>query len=144
MCLQCGKPGFIYPDGEDPLAQEMANPLQYSCLKNPVDRRAWQATVHRVTKSLTPLKQLSTEHNQLICLHNQSAAITVSKGLDRYRLGVLQSKAPYYMSLTSWQRLGWKNQEIREALSRMVVQRQVLRHLINRQVGQPRFPRRPK
>ena len=29
------------------------NPLQYSCLENPVDRGAWQATVHRVAKSQT-------------------------------------------------------------------------------------------
>ena len=29
------------------------NPLQYSCLENPMDRRAWQAIVHRVTKSQT-------------------------------------------------------------------------------------------
>ena len=28
------------------------NPLQYPCLDNPMDRGAWQATVHRVTKSL--------------------------------------------------------------------------------------------
>ena len=35
------------------------NPLQFSCLENPMDRGAWQATVHRVTKSLTQLKQLS-------------------------------------------------------------------------------------
>ena len=27
------------------------NPFQYSCLGNPMDRGAWQATVHRVTKS---------------------------------------------------------------------------------------------
>jgi len=27
------------------------NPLQYSCLKNPMDRGAWQATVHGVAKS---------------------------------------------------------------------------------------------
>ena len=27
------------------------NPLQYSCLENSTDRGAWQATVHRVTKS---------------------------------------------------------------------------------------------
>ena len=27
------------------------NPLQYSCLDNPMDRGAWRATVHRVTKS---------------------------------------------------------------------------------------------
>ena len=36
------------------------NPLQYSCLENPMDRGAWQATVHRVAKSQTGLKQLST------------------------------------------------------------------------------------
>ena len=27
------------------------NPLQYSCLENPIDRGAWQATVHGVAKS---------------------------------------------------------------------------------------------
>ena len=27
------------------------NPLQYSCLENPMDRGAWWATVHRVAKS---------------------------------------------------------------------------------------------
>ena len=27
------------------------NPLQYSCLENPMDTGAWQATVHRVTES---------------------------------------------------------------------------------------------
>ena len=30
-------------------------PLQYSCLGNPMDRRAWQATVHEVAKSCTQL-----------------------------------------------------------------------------------------
>ena len=39
------------------------NPVQYSCLENPMDREAWQATVHRVTKSQTQLKHLSTQHN---------------------------------------------------------------------------------
>ena len=29
------------------------NPLQYSCLRNPMDRGAWQATVQRVAKSQT-------------------------------------------------------------------------------------------
>ena len=36
------------------------NPLQYSCLENPMDRGAWWAIVHRITKSWTRLKQLST------------------------------------------------------------------------------------
>ena len=29
------------------------NPLQYSCLENPMDRGVWRAIVHRVTKSQT-------------------------------------------------------------------------------------------
>ena len=32
-----------------------SNPPQYSCLENPMDRNAWWATVHGVTKSLTRL-----------------------------------------------------------------------------------------
>ena len=31
------------------------NPLQYSCLGNPMDRRAWWATVHGISKSQTEL-----------------------------------------------------------------------------------------
>ena len=38
---------------EDPLEKGMA--LQYSCLENPVDKGAWRATVHGVTKSQTRL-----------------------------------------------------------------------------------------
>ena len=36
------------------------NPLQYSCLGKPMDRGDWWATVHRVAKNWTQLKQLST------------------------------------------------------------------------------------
>ena len=35
------------------------DPLQYSCLENPMNRGAWQAEAHRVTNSQTQLKQLS-------------------------------------------------------------------------------------
>ena len=45
------------------------NPLQYSCLENPMDREAWQSTVHRVTKSLM---RLST--------HTRLRSCTVSYG----------------------------------------------------------------
>ena len=38
------------------------SPLQYSFLENPMDRGAWQATVHRVTKSQTQLKLLACTH----------------------------------------------------------------------------------
>ena len=35
---------------EDSLEKEMVNPLQNPCLGNPMDRGAWRATVHQVTK----------------------------------------------------------------------------------------------
>ena len=41
--------------------REHGDPLQYSCLENPMDRGAWGATVHRVAKSRTQLKQPSIQ-----------------------------------------------------------------------------------
>ena len=38
------------------------NPLQYSCLENPMDKGAWQATVHRVAKSQTWLNDFTHTH----------------------------------------------------------------------------------
>ena len=35
------------------------NPLQYSCLENPMDRGAWEAAVHGVTKSRTQLSSFT-------------------------------------------------------------------------------------
>ena len=35
------------------------NPLQYSCLKNPMDRGAWQASVHGVAKNQTRLSDFT-------------------------------------------------------------------------------------
>ena len=40
------------------------NPLQYSCLENPMDGGAWQAAVHRVAKSRTRLKRLSSSSSK--------------------------------------------------------------------------------
>ena len=36
--------------------EEHSNPLQYSCLENPMDRGAWWTAVHRVTQAQTQLK----------------------------------------------------------------------------------------
>ena len=47
-------PGFGRSTGEG-----NGNPLQYSRLENPMDRGAWQTTVHRVAKTWIRLKQLS-------------------------------------------------------------------------------------
>ena len=43
-------PGLIPGLGRSPGGGH-GNPLQYSCLENPMDRGAWRATVHRVAKS---------------------------------------------------------------------------------------------
>ena len=44
-----GDPGSISGSGRSP-GEGNSNPLQYSCLENPMDRGAWQATVHGVTR----------------------------------------------------------------------------------------------
>ena len=49
-----GDPGSIPGLGRSP-GEGTGNPLQYSCLENPMDRGAWWATVHGVTKSRTRL-----------------------------------------------------------------------------------------
>ena len=49
---------------EDSPGGGLGNPLQSSCLGNPMDRGAWKATVHKVIKSRTRLKRLCTQtHN---------------------------------------------------------------------------------
>ena len=47
-----GDGGLILGSRQFP-EEENGNLLQYSCLKNSMDRGAWQATVHGVTKSQT-------------------------------------------------------------------------------------------
>ena len=48
---------------EDPLKEGMATPsLQYSCLENPMDRGAWWATAHGVTRRRTRLSSLAHAH----------------------------------------------------------------------------------
>ena len=49
-----GDPGSIPGLGRSP-AEGNGNPFQYSCLENPMHRRAWWATVHGVAKSQTGL-----------------------------------------------------------------------------------------
>ena len=44
-----GDRGSIPGSGRSP-REGNSNPLQYSCLKNPIDRGAWQAAVHGVTR----------------------------------------------------------------------------------------------
>ena len=45
-----GDPGWIPGSGRSP-GEGNGNPLQYSCLENPMDRGGWLAAVHGVAKS---------------------------------------------------------------------------------------------
>ena len=67
------------------------NPLQYSCLENPRDRGAWQATVHGVTKSQTRRKQLST--------HARTVILSYSKPTSSRQLQATQLPAGHKVSL---------------------------------------------
>ena len=49
-----GDVGLIPGLGRSP-GEDNGNPLQYSCLGKPMDRRTWKATVHGVTRSWTQL-----------------------------------------------------------------------------------------
>ena len=53
-----GDPGSIPGLGRSP-GEGNGNPLQYSCLKNPMEGGAWWATVHGVAKSRTRLSDLT-------------------------------------------------------------------------------------
>ena len=54
-CLQnAGDPGLIAGSVRSP-GEGNGNPLQYSCLENPMDRGAWRAMVHGLSESRTRL-----------------------------------------------------------------------------------------
>ena len=56
-----GDMGLILGSGRYP-AGGNGNSLQYSCLKSPVDRKAWHVTAHGVTKSQIPLSNWAHTH----------------------------------------------------------------------------------
>ena len=49
LACQCSRHGFNPGSGRSP-GEGNGNPLQYSCLENPMHRGAWRATIHGVTK----------------------------------------------------------------------------------------------
>ena len=53
-----GDPGSVSGSGRFP-GEGNGNLLQYSCLKNPTDRGAWQAIAHRVAESQTQLSDFT-------------------------------------------------------------------------------------
>ena len=64
-----GNPGSIPGLGRYP-GEGNGYPLQYPCLKNSMDRGAWQATIHGVAKSWSQLSDLT-----LLCWHTPKATV---------------------------------------------------------------------
>ena len=68
-----GDLGSIRGSGRSP-GERNGNPLQYSCLENPMDGEAWRATVHGVAKSRTRLSDFTftfTFHTYKMFYHLQ-------------------------------------------------------------------------
>ena len=62
--------GSLIPKSRRSSGEGNDNPVQYSCLGNPMDRESWQATVHGVTKgSDTSYRLNKTTNNQGIYVY---------------------------------------------------------------------------
>ena len=53
------------------LGEGNGSPLQYSYLENPMDRGAWWATVHGVTKSRTRVTKQHADVMKVLCLYGE-------------------------------------------------------------------------
>ena len=85
------------------------NPLQYSCQKNPMDRGAWQATVHSVSKSQMQLKWLSMPTQEeiyplwLILIYWLSLQVTFHQNyLFKYLFGFYCNNYLYLIVIIIW------------------------------------------
>ena len=96
------------------------NPLQYSCLENPVDREIWWAAVCGVTQGRTQMKWLSsssssTTHKQIltqyVCSERQFVFLTNSPG-ESYRLSP-QAGPLVVLDLGSFKKSAWQISYIR-------------------------------
>ena len=74
------------------------NPLQYSCLENPVDKGAWWATIHRIAKSQTWLKRLRSKEKECAIewgwksISNRGYILCLQRHGGRRELGLLRNQ----------------------------------------------------
>ena len=95
---------FIDCNGTGTGADVNGNPLQVSCLENPMDRGAWRATLHRIAKSWTQLKQLSMHAHT--CTHTHAHSVSEVKSFSHVRLFVTLWTVACTRVLHPWDFLG--------------------------------------
>ena len=81
-----GDTGSVPGSGRSP-GEGNGNVLQYSCLGNPIDRRAWRATVHGFAEELNRTKQKVKEESEKVGL----------------KFNILKTKIKASASITSWE-----------------------------------------
>ena len=72
--------GLSHGSGK-PLGEGNGNPLQYSCLGNPMDRGAWRATVHGVAKESFMTKQTNKKNQK----PNNIASVYIRENKIKWR-----------------------------------------------------------
>ena len=121
ICLRTGKESTCNPGAEGDAGSILGsgrflggghgNPLQYSCLENPMDRGTWQATVHGVTKSHRQLKWISRQVGRDITLptkvHLVKAVVfpVVMYGCESWTIKKAEHRRIYAFELWCWRRL---------------------------------------
>ena len=82
--------GSIPGSGRSP-GRGHGNPLQYFCLKNPMDRGAWWATVHGIAKSWTRLSTHTHTHTTQAVIAEVAGICWVSHGRGLSAHSILSS-----------------------------------------------------
>ena len=73
----------MIPGSGNSLGKGNGNPLQYSCLESPMDRGAWQATVHGVTRGGHDLATKPPPEKKVLVLVNIQAKMYMA--VQQYR-----------------------------------------------------------
>ena len=92
------------------------NPLQYPCLENPMDRGAWQATVHGVAKSQTRLRDFTF----FLCALNKKYVHFFFPSVCHMACGILVLQPgvkPMPPAVEAWSVNPWTTREVPESMS---------------------------
>ena len=93
--------GSIPEQGRSP-GEGNGKPLQYSCIENPMDRGAYWAIVHRVTKSRTRLKQLHMHACTHTHTHTHTKRTVCPEEQKGFSVISYSSSGPYHLQPVNW------------------------------------------